>query len=311
MQTVISVVIPVYNSQGNLVELERQIRDGLSGHEYQVVLVNDQSTDGSWREICEIAKDSPQVVGVNLRKNFGQDNAIMAGLKYAKGDVVVIMDDDLQHTPSAILRLVEQVRLGFDVCFAEFPTVKQAAWKNWGSRLNGAIANVAIGKPKEIYLSPFKAMSGDVAKELLRYEGPFPYVDGLIFLVTRNVTQVPVEHQNRFHGKSNYNLIRSIRVFLKTVTSFSILPLRIASVLGFLSALIGFGLGMYYLLEYLLVSKGPEGWTTLVLVNLLIGGMILVSIGMVGEYVGRAYLTLNKHPQSVVKEITNEEGAKQ
>lgn len=298
----ISIVIPVYNSQDNLTELARQIQDALSAIPYELILVNDGSRDGSWDVITRLCNEYPQMIGVNLRKNSGQDNAIMAGLSYASGGYVVIMDDDIQHSPYDIPELYEACRQGYDVCYANFLKKNQAWWKNLGSWFNGKIADILLDKPKHIYLSPFEIIRKDVVDEVLKYKGPYPYVQGLLLQITGNVTQITIPHHERYRGKSNFNFVRSLSVFLKLATSFSVYPLRIASLIGFLVASVGFVLAVFYLLEYFLTDHAVEGWLTLVLINLIIGGLVLASIGLIGEYMGRMYLSLNAKPQYTIKE---------
>jgi polyisoprenyl-phosphate glycosyltransferase len=301
----ISVVIPVYNSQDNLIELARQIHDALAEISYELILVNDGSKDESWRIIAQLCSQDHNVIGVNLRKNCGQDNAIMAGLSYATGKFTVIMDDDIQHSPYDIISLYGECQKGYDICYAHFLKKNQALWKNMGSWFNGKIADVLIDKPKHIYLSPFQIIRKEVVDEILKYKGPYPYVQGLLLQTTSNVTQITIAHHERYKGKSNFNFFRSVSVFLKLATSFSVYPLRIASLLGFLVACIGFGLAVFYLLEYFLTDHAVEGWLTLVLINLIIGGLILACIGLIGEYMGRMYLSLNSKPQYTVKETVN------
>ena len=183
----ISIVVPVYNSQECMEPLAQRIDECLRESDYELILVNDGSADHSWEEIKRVASQNKNIIGVNLRKNSGQDNAIMAGLKQVRGDYVIIMDDDLQHNPADIPNLVSECAKGFDVCFANFESKKQKWWKNFGSWFNGKAAEIVIGKPKRIYLSPFKAIGRDVIDEIIKYEGPYPYVDGLLFTVTRNV----------------------------------------------------------------------------------------------------------------------------
>lgn len=303
----ISVVVPVYKSEDCLSELNRQIVAALQKkYTFELILVNDQSPDNSWQVISRLAEEFSNVVGINLRKNAGQDNAIMCGLARAQGEFVVIMDDDLQHSPFDIPTLCAECRRrDLDICYARFPIKKHAIWKNFGSWLNGKISELVIGKPAEIYLSPYKIIRLDVVKEVIKYTGPFPYVDGLIFSVTHNVGQTDVEHHMRFSGESNYNLVRSIKVFLKVATSFSVVPLRISSFIGMVSSVAGFILAGYYLYEYFANTYKVEGWTTLTVLFLVIGGAILFSIGIIGEYLGRAYLNLNGKPQYVIREIRN------
>lgn len=300
----VSVVIPVYRSEENLTELVRQLSMALQNCSHEVILVNDASPDGSWTRIVELASRYEAIVGINLRMNSGQDNAIMAGLRAATAEYVVVMDDDLQHSPSDILSLRDACRAArADVCYARFAEKKQALWKNVGSWLNGRVADRMIGKPPALYLSPFKAIRQEIVKELIRYDGPFPYVDGLLFSVTKNVTQIPVEHHSRFRGTGNYSLVRSLRVAMRLATGFSVFPLRLVAFLGFVIAALGFGLGVYYVVQYFTAATIVQGWTTIVVLFLFVSGIILLSLGMIGEYLGRAYITINRRPQYTIGEI--------
>lgn len=297
----ISVVVPVYNSAGCLRELTNRVHKALQ-KDYELILVNDQSLDKSWEVIHDLVNEYDTVIGINLRINSGQDNALMAGLRQAKGDYVVIMDDDLQHAPEDITKIYERCREGYDICFADFKVRKQRLWKNIGSWINGRIAEACIQKSRHIYLSPFKIIRKEVVNEICTYDGPFPYIDGLIMTVTNNLTQVTVEHHERFAGKSTYSLRKSLTVWGKHVTGFSILPLRIASIAGILTAFLGLFLALYYIAYYFLYGN-MLGWTTLACLGLFIGGLILMSLGVIGEYIGRAYLRINNRPQYVIKEV--------
>ena len=305
-QKKISIVIPVYNSHECVAEISRQIADAMSKANltYEQIMVNDCSKDSSWEEIQKEAEKNPNLLGINLRKNGGQDSAILAGLNYASGKFVVIMDDDLQHSPYDILKLYEEAKKGFDVVYADFDSKKQKLWKNLGSWFNGKISEIALDKPKGIYLSPFKILSGDVVKEMCKFNNLFPYIDGLIFQVTRNITQIPIEHHKREMGKSNYNLVKSIKVFLRMLFGFSTFPLQLASFTGFFSALVGLGLSVWYIVDYFQGKADVTGWTTLVILILILGGLILVSLGIIGKYLGQIYLTTNNKPKFIVKETT-------
>jgi undecaprenyl-phosphate 4-deoxy-4-formamido-L-arabinose transferase len=254
-----------------------------------------------------VAVLNENIIAINLRKNFGQDNALMAGIGNASGNYIVIMDDDLQHSPYDILKLYNQCRSGYDVCYAHFPEKNQRIWKNLGSWLNGVIAYWFLQKPKGIYMSPFKIIKREVALSFMNYTGPFPYVDGLILDFTNNVSSVEVEHYKRHKGKGNYNFFRSFSVFLKTLTSFSVIPLRLATVIGFISAIIGFLTAIYFIIQYLTTDYKAEGWTSLILSLLIIGGILMMLIGLIGEYIGRMFLTLNKKPQYSIGEIIRKE----
>ena len=301
----VSVVIPVYNSEDCLNELTVRLAGVLDslGKAYEIVMVNDCSLDNSWRKITELCEMYDKLRGINLRKNFGQDSAIMAGLNHSSGESVVIMDDDLQHDPVDIPSLLAELVRGYDVCYACFTTKKQSWFKNFGSWFNDKVANLILKKPKEIYLSPYKAIKREVVDEVIKYDGPYPYVDGLLFRVTCNVTQVIAQHHERYAGKVNYNLRKSLRVWLKLATNFSVLPLRIATFLGFLSSGLGFILVIVFIIQILLGASPPQGWASLFISVLFLGGIQLISLGIVGEYVGRLFLHYSEEPQFVIKDI--------
>ena len=306
----ISIVIPVYNSHECVAELSRQLADALKGISYEQIMVNDCSKDSSWDEIKKEAEHNKNLLGINLRKNGGQDSAILTGLNYASGKYVVIMDDDLQHSPYDIPKLYEEIKKGYDVVYANFDTKKQKLWKNLGSWFNGKISEIALQKPKEVYLSPFKILCRGVVQEMIKFNNLFPYIDGLIFQVTRNITQIPVEHHKREYGKSNYNLAKSIKVFLRMLFGFSTMPLNLASYTGFFSAIVGLILAIIYAVQYFTGHADVTGWTTLVILILILGGLILVSLGIIGRYLGQVYLTVNKQPKFIVKETVNDSDEK-
>jgi len=302
----VSVVIPVYNSADILTELSSQINKVLSEYKHEIILVDDGSTDNSWKIIEEISNNSKSLIGVHLSRNFGQDNAIMAGLNLSKGDYIVIMDDDLQHSPYDIKVLLKRIKKGYDVCYANYSQHKrQSILKNIGSGINAKQAEYFIGKPNEIYLSPFKAINRTVVNAIISYIGPYPYIDGLIFQATNSITQSKVEHYKRYKGKGNYSMRKSLSVFFKHTTGFSVLPLRLASIIGLFISIIGFLAGSFYIFQYLYSSQVIEGWTTLVVLQLLIGGLIILFLGLIGEYLGRSYLLLSKKPQYVIKKLSS------
>ena len=301
----ISIVVPVYNSEDNLTELCFQVEDALKDISYELILVNDSSTDNSWKVIEQLSVKYAQVNGVNLRKNCGQDNALMAGLNLSKGNYAVIMDDDLQHSPYDIVKLYEACKnSSSDVCYANFEKREQALWKNFGSWFNGKISEWMMNKPKHIYLSPYKIFTREIVDEIIKYVGPYPYVDGLILWVTDNIIQIDVEHHKRFKGSSNFNFTRSISVFLKNVTTFSVTPLRVASIVGSICSVIGFVMIVYYLIDYFVHKNVVEGWTTLAVLQLFMGGLLLLSLGLKGEYLGRTYMNVNNKPQFTIKNTT-------
>ena len=305
MSIELSVVVPVYRSAEGLPLLLERLRQDLSNSfsSWEAVLVNDGSPDDSWQILEGLVGRYPFLVAVDLRRNRGQDNALMAGLRLSRGEVVVIMDDDLQHDPRDVPRLVARVREGWDVCFADFGSKQQAWWKNLGSAFNGWVARAVIDKPRDVYLSPFKAVSRGVVDEVIRYDGPYPYVDGLILSVTSRFARIDATHHARSVGSSNYDLVRSVAVWLKLATGFSVRPLRLASFAGLGTSLLAFLFGLFLIVRWFLVHGEVEGWTSILVVVSFLGGLQLFGVGIVGEYVGRAYLNINRKPQYTVRKI--------
>ncbi len=299
----VSIVVPVYNSHDCLRELSHQV-DLSVDVPYELILVDDFSSDTSWTVIQELAEADERIRGVRLRKNSGQDNALMAGLNLVRGKYAVIMDDDLQHDPADIRRMLEKCREGYDVVFARFDRKRQRAWKNVGSFLNEKASEFFLNKPPGVYLSPFKMIESGVVKEVCRYDGPFPYVDGLILTVTHNFAEIDAFHRDRHAGASTYTFLRSLSVFAKHITGFSVIPLRIVAVFGLVSALLGILLASFYVGLFLVGGESPEGWYTIVCLLLLIGGGMMASIGLVGEYIGRTYLRVNLSPQYTIRSLT-------
>ena len=302
----VSLVIPVYNGARTVRPLVERLRKELAErHELEIVLVNDGSEDDSAGVCRELARGDPRVRFVNLARNFGEHNAVMAGLRFASGDCAVILDDDFQNPPSEVTRLVEKLDEGFDVVFARYER-KQHPWlRNLGSRFNNAVASVMLGKPRDLYLSSFKAVNRFVIDEITRYTAPYPYVDGLILRTTRNFATALVRHDPRAEGPSNYTLARLVRLWLNMFTNFSILPLRAASLAGLVFALLGLALAAGFVVEKLRHPELPAGWASLAVIVLTISGVQLFALGMIGEYLGRLFLQDNGTPIFVVRETVN------
>ena len=298
----LSIVIPVYNSDNCVQELLTQLEEVLVLFDYEIILVDDNSIDKSWDILEHNFKNKENLSIIKLSKNFGQDSAIMCGLNNARNDYIVIMDDDLQHDPKYIPKLYDEIKkTKKDVCFANFFMKNQTLIKNFGSWLNGRLANIVIKKPKNIYLSPYKILSKGIVKKILTYDGPYPYVDGLIFRYTRKTTQINIKHNKRLSGKGNYSLIKSISVWLRVLTNFSIIPLRIATSIGILSAFAGFTMGLYFIYLAIIGGITLKGWSSLIVSVLFIGGVQLIALGIIGEYVGRSFLYQNKEPQFIIE----------
>jgi undecaprenyl-phosphate 4-deoxy-4-formamido-L-arabinose transferase len=269
---------------------------------YEIIFVCDRSPDNSWRVIQSLTSDYPQVRGILLRMNAGQHNALMAGFAIARGEVIVTMDDDLQHSPADIPKLLLEIKQGSDVVYGRFKNRNHAFWKIAGSRLNNLVAGYLMQKPRDLYLSPFRAMKSVIRDDILRYRGPYVYVDGLILSVTRNITTVDVDHYDRYAGDSGYGFRKSISLWLKMATNFSIVPLRLTSLLGLLFSGLGFLLAMVFIIQKFTLDLMPIGWASLIVTILIIGGVQLLALGMLGEYLGRVLLTINSRPQYVIAE---------
>jgi undecaprenyl-phosphate 4-deoxy-4-formamido-L-arabinose transferase len=300
----LSIVVPVYRSAECLAELVSRVADTCQelGIAYELILVDDCSPDHSWQVIQELSLTDPAVVGILLRKNFGQDNAIMAGLNSAQGRSIVIMDDDLQHDPEDISPLLAKLNEGYDVVYAKYRQTHQKLWKNLGSWFNGRVAQIVLGKPENIYLSPYKAIRSDVVGEIIRYRGPYPYVDGLLFRTTSNIGQITVQHHPRYSGVGSYTLWKSLSVWSRLCTNFSVVPLRLATITGGLSAGVGLSAGagfLIYRLCYPAIGLETQGWASIIVSVLVLGGLQLLTIGMLGEYVGQMHLNINSRPQYV------------
>jgi undecaprenyl-phosphate 4-deoxy-4-formamido-L-arabinose transferase len=304
----LSIVVPVYRSAQILPQLVDLIysemnKEGLADS-FELLLVNDDSPDNSWQVIRSLAQKHAFIKGISLRRNFGQHNAIMAGLNYVSGDFIVLMDDDLQHPPHAIGDLVRALSEGYDVCYTNYLNRQHAAWKKLGSQFNDWVATHLLGKPKGLYLSSFKGLRKEIAQEIIQYDGPYAYVDGLIFDVTRSITTIDIDHQARHDGEGNYNLRRSLSLWLKMATSFSVLPLRLATYTGFVLAAVSSIMIVFVLVQKLMHPDLPAGWASLIATILFIGGIQTLCIGVMGEYLGRTYLKLNRKPQFVVGSTT-------
>ena len=301
----LSIVIPVYNSEGIVRELHRRLTAVLNtlDADYELILVNDGSSDNSWENIKAVAEDDSHIKAISLRRNFGYDNALMAGLNYATKPYIIIMDDDLQHAPEDIPKLLEEIEKGYDVVYANFPSKQQSLIKNTGSWFVDKLARLIINKPACLQITSYKIISRDIAEGIVRYAGPYPYIDGLIFQMTRSIHRVMVTHHPRAMDQGNHGIFPSMKILFNFCTTFSILPLRIAVVLG-LTISIGAGIFSVGLVLFKLWFgySSLEGWTSITLGITILGGVQLMSLGILGEYVGRTYMNINRQPQYVIRE---------
>jgi len=302
--TFLSVVIPVYNSEDTISPLADKLVAELGcDYKLEIVLVNDGSRDRSDEVCTALAKKHAGIVRYfSLSRNFGEHNAVMAGFNQARGDYAVVMDDDFQNPVGEVKAMVEEARRGnFDVVYSRYERKKHAWWRNLGSLFNDWVANFMLKKPRGLYLSSFKVLNRFIIKEIIRYDLPFPYVDGLILRVTDRIGQVTVRHEARDKGRSGYTLRKLISLWLNMFTNFSIMPLRISIVVGLSFAAVGAFLALITLLEKLANPTLPVGYAALFAAVSVFSGVMLMALGMTGEYVGRIFLSQNKKPQYVIR----------
>lgn len=309
MKPEISVVIPVYGSATilpSLVQkLEETLRTATGEDGFEAVLVHDHGPDDSWPVLKALAADRPWLKGINLRRNAGQHNAVMAGFAHATGRYVITMDDDLQHDPNDIPRLVDALKAGADLVYVRFEARQHALWKRLGSGFNDWVASRLLNKPAGLYLSPFRGIRREVCQAALAYRGPFVYVDGLLLQSTSNFTSIRARHHLRQDGKSGYSLRKSIALWMQMATSFSIVPLRFVSLAGIAASAAAFLFALIVIARKLMNPELAVGWSSLIVAILFMGGLQLLALGAIGEYTGRILLNVNNRPQYVVGERLN------
>lgn len=306
----LSIVIPVYNSSKTIKEVIYEIEKTVCNIDevssYEIVLANDGSKDNSVSVCKEIVNKNPNVKFLNLSKNFGQHNAIMAALNNVTGDYVVCMDDDLQTPAYEINNLFKHiVENDFDVVYAKYNEKKHSKFRNFGSYINHIMATTLINQPKNIKVTSFFIMKKYIVDEIILYKNPYPYLCGLIFRVTQNIGELVVEHRERKQGKSNYTLTKLISLWTNGFTNFSVKPLRIASMLGGIFSIFSFFFIVILLIRKIIDPNLQLGWTSIMVAVVFIGAIQLLTIGLLGEYIGRIYLCINNNPQYVVKESYN------
>ena len=308
MKTV-SVVIPCYRSSQTIERVVEEIKEAVKdrkGWTYQIVLVNDCSPDNTFQVIEGLCKKDKKIVGVDMARNFGQETAIVAGLGYATGDAVVVMDDDGQHPAHQMWKLIDKMEEGYDVVYANFPHKHHSAFKRLASDLHGKI-NEWIGcKPKGIILSSFWCLSPFCAQELSLYDSPFTSRGGYLMRITQRFANVEIdEHRDRLAGESGYNLRKMFELWFSNFTNFSIVPIRAMAKMGWGVAALGFLFGIYLIIRKLVNPNVQLGYTSIMSVILFIGGIIMAMIGFIGEYIGRTYMTVSGMPQFIVRREVN------
>lgn len=306
----ISIVIPCYYSENTIekvVGLTIREFEKRKGYECEFVLVNDGSTDGTFDRIRMLGEKYSFVKGVNLLRNFGQHNALMASLHYVTGDYILGMDDDMQTHPSQIFKLVDKIMEGYDVVYGQYQKKKNSFFKNISSKINEVTSRILLGRPKEIVSSNFWIITAQVAQEVIKFDSYNPYIDGIFYRVTHNIANVLVEHHKREVGASGYTFKKLARLWL-AYWNYSVIPLRISSVLGVIMAGCGFIAAVVTVVWKIIDPTLVAGWASIICLLAVFFGMVLVSLGIIGEYLGKIILTINHTPQFIVRETVNAEG---
>jgi glycosyltransferase involved in cell wall biosynthesis len=271
---------------------------------FEIVLVNDGSADDSETVCAQLAEKFPQsVTFVHLSRNFGEHSAVLAGFTQAGGRYVAVLDDDGQNPPEEVMRMLDELkRKNYDVVYGHYIEKKHSWFRNLGSRFNDRIATLMLHKPKDLYLSSFKVMNRFLVNEIIKYRGPYPYTDGLIYRVTRNIGQIPVEHRVSQSGQSRYTLRKLVRLWLNMFLNFSIKPLRISVYVGLLASCLSVIALVAILIDKLWITKNVTvGIPTVLGSVVFFSGIQLMILGLVGEYLGRLYLDQTGTPQYVVR----------
>ncbi len=310
--TLLSFVIPCYRSEHTIEAVVREIISTVGrreGYDYEIVAVNDCSPDGVFEVLKRLARENKKIKVLNFAMNMGKDAAILAGFSIVKGDYIITLDDDCQCPAGELWHLLEPVEKDeCDCATAEYAIKKESWFKRMGSNLNMHMAQAMIGQPKGLRVENFLAFKAFVVQEMIHYKNPFPYVDGLLFRVTRRVVSVRMEERERGDQNSTgFTLKKSVSMISNGLTAFSVKPLRIASICGALFALFGFIYGLFTVIRKIVEPPVPMGYSSLVCALMISSGLIMLMLGIIGEYLGRIYICINDSPQYVIRESINVE----
>lgn len=304
----LSFVIPCYRSEKTIKSVVDEIIKTvgtLQIDKYEIILVNDCSPDNVWEEIKKIAASNSTVRGFSLAKNFGQHAALLAGYSQAVGDLIISLDDDGQTPIDELGLLLSKLDEGYDVVYAYYEEIKQNAFRRFGSFMAVKMAEIMLGAIKGLKGSSFYVAKKFVIDEMVKYDNPYPYMPGLVLRTTRNISNVMTHHRPRLEGKSGYSFKRLLSLWINGFTAFSVKPLEIGTYVGSLVAFVGFIFALTIIIRKIVNPSIAAGWASIIAIMLILGGLILIMLGLIGEYIGRIYICLNKSPQYVIKEKTD------
>ena len=305
----ISFIIPCYRSEKTLPSVIEEIKTTMEGlksrYEYDIFLVNDFSPDGTAAVIEKLCEENDFIRGISFARNFGQHAALMAGLRYSDGDICVCLDDDGQTPASQVDRLLDKIEEGYDAVYARYDHKKHSGFRNFGSRVNDMMLRVMLDKPRELFISSYFAVRRFIVNDMIRYENSYPYVIGLVLRSAGKITNVDIDHRSRMEGSSGYTLKKLLNLWFNGFTAFSVKPLRIATVIGGISAVVGMLYGLFVIIRRLFVPAAVMGYAATMSAIVFFGGMILLTLGLIGEYIGRMYISMNNSPQYVIRDKWN------
>lgn len=303
----ISFVIPCYGSENTIQLVVGNIHELMTKHpefSYEIILVNDASPDNVWDVIEQIALSDATVTGINLAQNFGQHAALMAGYNYCSGDYVVTLDDDGQTPVGETFTLIDELfDKEYDVVYAKYQQRKDNQFRKFGTWVNNLMSESLLGKPKNVHLTSFFVAKKFIIDEMIKYPHSFPYIWGLVLRTTKNIGNALIQHENRKDGQSGYTLKKLLSLWMNGFTAFSVKPLRLTAGIGMFFSGVGVLGVIYTVVMKLLEPSIAAGYSSLMSVLLIIGGLTLLSLGLIGEYVGRIYMCINNTPQYVIKKI--------
>lgn len=306
----VSFIIPCYRSEhtlpGVIAEIDEKMQQ-MTEYDHEIIMVNDCSPDTTMEVIRKLCEEKENRRAVNFARNFGQHAALMAGLRHASGDYVVCLDDDGQTPADEVDKLLEKLDEGYDAVYAKYEHKQHSTFRNMGSKVNELMLRIMLDKPSDLYISSYFAVKRFVAEDMIRYENSYPYVIGLVLRATKSITNVVVNHREREEGTSGYTLKKLLGLWFNGFTAFSVKPLRIATVIGGGSACVGFLYGIYTIIKRFINPDVPDGFSAMMSAIVFFCGMIMLMLGLIGEYIGRIYISLNNSPQYVIKERLNME----
>ena len=304
----LSFVIPCYCSEksvGGVIDEIIQTVNNDGRYDYEIICINDFSKDNTLAVLKELASKNKKIKVISFSRNFGQHSALMAGFNHASGDIVVCLDDDGQNPPSEMFKLIDKLEEGYDLVSAKYVEKKRSLIRKLGTKFSFWMSSKFVGKPKDIDLNSSYVFKGYILKELVKYKNSYPFVHGLILRITRNMANVVIEHKSREHGSSGYSLKKLLSLWVNGFTAFSEKPLRFASFMGILCSIGGFGYGIFTIINKIINPNVPAGYSSIMTAVLLLSGVIMLFLGLLGEYIGRIYISINNAPQFAIKETIN------